>query len=251
MKGLNRVREGADFDEVIEDVVAARRVSNDPKELFGGPRDWIDSGIPPIAFLVANLLSDLRTAVYVALAAAAVMVAVRLVRRETLRHAFSGVFGVAIAAAIAARTGKAENFFLPGIIINVVYGGGFLLSALFGKPLVGVIMRMVLDRPKEWHDHPVVRRAYVEATFGWAAVFLVRATVQEVLRRAGELGLLTAAKLAMGWPLYLAALALTLPYVKWRAREVPVPASAEGEAEGGGEDAEDEAAEGVADRGGA
>ena len=252
MKGLPKVREGADVDEVLEEVVAARRAGTDPKELFGGPRDWLDSAIPPIAFLIANLVGGLRVAVYVALATAGVMVLIRLVTRETVRHAFSGVFGVGIAAGIAAWTGRAENFFLPGIVINVVYGSAFLLSVLLRKPLVGVIMRVVLERPKEWHDHPVVRRAYAEATIGWAAVFLVRAGVQEGLRQAEQLELLTVAKIAMGWPLYLGALALTLPYVKRRAREVPVPESAgEDEAETGGEDAGDDAAERVGDRGGA
>ena len=247
MKGLDKVREGADVDEILEEVVAARRAGTDPKELFGGPRDWVDSMVPPIAFFVATRVGELRTAVYVALGAAGVMVLVRLVRRETLRHAFSGVFGVLIAAYFAARTGKPENFFLPGIIINVVYGFGFLISAAVGHPLVGIIMRVVWERPKEWHEHPTVRRAYVEATIGWALVFLFRAVVQESLRRAGLVGPLTVAKIAMGWPIFLGALALTLPYVKRRTRDVPVPESAgEAEAEGGGEDAGDDAAEGVA-----
>lgn len=245
MKGLDKAREGADVDEILEEVVAARRAGTDPKELFGGPRDWVDGAVPPISFLIAHRVSgELRAAVYVALGAAGVMVLIRLVRRETLRHAFSGVFGVVIAALFAMRTGRAENFFLPGIIINVVYGFGFLLSAMFGHPLVGVIMRVVWERPKEFHEHPTVKRAYVEATIGWALVFLVRAIVQELLRRAGLLGALTITKIAMGWPLYLAALALTLPYVKWRTRGVPVPEAAdEAEAEG------DDAAEGVAGRG--
>ena len=237
MKGLDKVREGGDVDEILEDVVAARRVGSDPKELFGGPRDWVDGMVPPIAFLLANLFGDLRTAVYVALGAAGVLVLVRLVRRETLRHAFSGVFGVAIAAFIAERTGKAENFFLPGIIINAVYAVGFLASVAFRHPLVGVIMRLIIDKPKEWHSHPVVRRAYAEATVGWAGVFLLRVVVQEVLRRNEQLGLLTVAKIAMGWPLYLLALAATLPYVNRRTKDVPVPVSADdGDAEAGGED---------------
>ena len=245
MKGLDKVREGADVDEVLEEVVTARRASTDPKELFGGPRDWIDSALPPIALVVGNAVGELRTAVYVALATAAVITVIRLVRKETVRHAVSGVLGVGIGAGIAAWTGKAENYFLPGIFINLGYGALFLVSALVGKPLVGVIMRLVLDRPKEWHDDRRVRRAYVEVTIGWALVFLVRAFVQEYLRRQAALGLLAVAKIAMGWPLYLAALALTLPYVKWRARDVPVPEStAPDDAQ---DDAQDDAADGAED----
>ena len=242
MKGLGNIREGADVDEILEDVVAARRVGTDPKELFGGPRDWIDGALPPIGFIAGNAIGDLNTGIWAAVAIEVVVVLIRLVRRETLRHAFSGAMGVAIAVGIAKWTGDKDNFFLPGIIINAVYGVGFLLSVLFRHPLVGVVMRLIIEKPKEWHDHPVVRRAYAEATVGWAGMFLLRFGVQEFLRRNDQTGLLAVTKIAMGWPLYLLALAATLPYVKWRARDVPEPelVPAEGDAEAGGEDAEAE-----------
>lgn len=247
MKVPDHVPHGAEVDTVLEEVIAARRAGQDPKELFGGPRDWVDAALPPIGFFVGNLVGTLRTGIYLALAIEIVVVVIRLARRETLRHAFSGALGVAISAGIALWTGDRDNFFLPGIIINAVYGMVFLLSVVVGHPLVGVIMRVVLERPKEWHEHPVVRRAYAEATVGWSMVFLLRFGVQEFLRRNDQFTLLTVAKIAMGWPLYLLALATTLPYVKWRARDVPVPESAEGEAEAGGEDAGHDAAEPVAE----
>lgn len=251
MKGIDT--EGKDVDEILEEVVGARRAGQDPKELFGGPRDWIDSALPPAAFVIANIVGELRTAVYVAIATALVLVVVRLVMKETLRHAFSGVFGVAISAAIAAKTGEAKNFFLVGIVTNILYGAGFVVSVLVRHPIVGVIMRLVLEKhPKEWHEHPKVKRAYSEATLGWAAMFLLRFVVQATLYQDDQVGLLGAAKIAMGYPLFILLLAVTLPYVKWRTREVPVPESTpEGEAEARGEDTADHAPEPVGDSGGA
>jgi intracellular septation protein A len=234
---VKNVPHGGDVDELLEEVVAARRVGTDPKDLFGGPRDWVDSALPPIGFLIGNAVGDIDTGIWVAMAIVLVEVVVRLVRKETLRHAFSGVFGVAIAAGIAKMTGDADNFFLPGIVINAVYGVVFLLSVVFGHPLVGVVMRLILDKPKEWHDHPLVKRAYAEATVLWAGMFLLRFGVKEVLRRNDQTGLLAIAHIAMGWPLYLAVLGVTLPYVKWRTRSVPEP-----EPEPGGEDAEQQTA---------
>ncbi|MDQ1713701.1 MAG: hypothetical protein QOE45_3151 [Frankiaceae bacterium] len=229
------------LEEVLEDVIAARRAGTDPKELFGGPRDWIDSAVPPIAFVVGNAVGGLREAVWAAAVAVVVVVLVRLVRRETLRHAFSGVFGVGIAIGIAKATGQAKNFFLPGIIINAAYALAFVVSVVVGHPLVGAIMRLVLERPKAWHEHPRVKRAYAEATLGWAGISILRVVVQEGLRRADQVGWLAGTKIAMGWPLYLAALAVTKPYIDRRTRDVPVPEgsddAAEPEAEGGGEDA--------------
>jgi hypothetical protein len=243
VKGLERLREGGDVESVLEEVVAARSVGTELKDMFGGPRDWIDGAVPPAVFVLTNAVFHLRAALWAVGVAELVIVLIRVVRRETLRHAVSGVFGVGICVLFALKFGSG-GFFLPGIIINVLYAVGFLASITFGHPLVGVILRLVHEKPKEWHEHPTVRRAYVEATLAWAAMFAVRAIVQETLRRLHLIGWLAVAKIAMGYPLYLAVLAGTLPYVKWRTRDVPEPVvepesdlAAEPEPEAGGEDA--------------
>jgi hypothetical protein len=234
-------REGATVDEVLQEVLTARAGGNDIKELFGGPRDWIDAGVPTLAFMGGYLASSLRVGAWAAGVAMAVIVLVRLVRRETLRHAFSGVVGVAIAGLLALKTGQARNYFLPGIIINGVYAMVFFASVAFRRPLVGLILRMFSDKPAAWHEHPTVRRAYVEVTLLWALTFALRVGVQTTLWLLGLVGWLAATKIAMGYPLYLGALALTMPYVKRRTASVPVPEVAEPEAEPAGEDAEADA----------
>jgi hypothetical protein len=62
------------------------------------------------------------------------------------------------------------------------------------------------------------------ATAGWALVFAARAVVQGVLYAMDRPGLLAAAKLLMGWPLTIAAVALTVAYVK-RARALATATS--------------------------
>jgi hypothetical protein len=249
VSSLDKIRKAPDVDTAIEEAIAARRGSMDPKEMFGGPRDWVDQALPTVAFVSSNLVWGLDVAIRAALGTVVVLVLVRLVKRETLRHAFSGVFGVALAAVIAKKTGKDENYFLPGIITNLVYGFVFLVSALARKPLVGAIMRVLMEKPKAWHAHPRVRRAMTEATFGWAAVFLLRSAIMETLRRLDLTVLLGIAKIVMGYPLYIAALLLTMPYIKRRTRgvdeELPPEPVAEAEAGGGGEDAADDAEPGV------
>lgn len=244
MNRIDKIRKAPDVDTALEEVIAARRASMDPKEMFGGPRDWVDQALPPIAFVIGNLVGKLEMGIRFAIGAVVLVVIVRLVRRETLRHAFSGVIGVLIAVAFAKRTGEAKNYFLPGIIINGVYAFAFFLSAALRKPIVGFVMKILMDKPKAWHDDPRVRRAMIEATIGWGMVSVLRVVVQESLRRLDATGWLAVTKIAMGWPLYLAALALTLPYIKRRTREVPEyppdePVSdetAEGEPEAGGAD---------------
>jgi hypothetical protein len=251
MKGLDT--EGKDVDEILEEVVAARRAGTDPKDLFGGPRDWVDSMLPGLVVVVSVLYvkAPLRTGAYLALGMVALLVLIRLVRRETVRHAFSGVVGVGVSVFFMAVVGDVKGYFLPGIFVNLAYGGVFLLSVLARRPLVGVIMRLLLDKPKEWHQHKLVKRAYTEATLAWSAVFLLRVVVKGALYEADKTTLLAIAHFAMGYPLYLSALALTLPFVNRRTRDVPVPESAEGEAEAGGEDAAPDTAEPVGEGSGA
>ena len=252
MSRLDKIREAPDLDTALEEAIAARRAGMTPQEMFGGPRDWVDQALPPIAFVIGNAIGKLDAGIRAALGAMVVVVLVRLIRRETLRHAFSGAFGVLIAVLIAKKTGEAKNFFLPGIVINGVYAFAFFFSALIRRPLVGVIMKMFLEKPKQWHDHPMVRRAMTEATIGWGLVSVLRVAVQESLRRLDATGWLAVTKIAMGWPLYLLALAVTMPYIKRRTRGVPSfeeEAEADPEAGGGdaGEDAEDGVEPGAAD----
>lgn len=221
MSSLDKIRKAPDAESALEEAIAARRASMDPKDMFGGPRDWVDQALPPIAFVIGNAIGKLDVGIRSAIGALVLVVIVRLIRRETLRHAFSGVIGVLLAVAIAKRTGEAKNFFLPGIVINGVYAFAFLFSALIRKPLVGIIMKLFLEKPAQWHAHPVVRRAMTEATIGWGLVSVLRVVVQESLRRLDATGWLAVTKIAMGWPLYLLALAVTMPYINWRTRSVP------------------------------
>ena len=194
-------------------------------ESIGGKRGLVDSGLPAIIFVlvnsVAQVWSSRETALRAAMISAIVfgvgLVVLRLVRKETLQQAISGFLGLAIAVFFAARSGEARGFFLPGILINVAYSVAFLGSAVAGWPLIGVIYASIEGWDRSWRQQPRLRRAFVYASAGWALVFASKALVQGVLYAMDRPGLLAATKLLMGWPLYIAAGALTLAYVK-RAR---------------------------------
>ena len=194
-------------------------------EALGGKRGLIDSGLPAVVFVFVNSVVQAFTARETALRAALVgavvtgigIVVLRLVRKETLQQAISGFLGLAIAVFFAARSGEARGFFLPGIFINIAYGTVFLGSALLGRPIVGAIYAAVEGLDKRWREDTRLRRAFAVASLGWAVVFASRAVVQSVLYVMDRPGLLAAAKLLMGWPLTIAAVALTVAYVK-RAR---------------------------------
>ena len=106
---------------------------------LGGWRGMLDATLPTMAFVVANSLAGLRAGIWAALGAAVLLFGLRLVRRESVQQAFSGVFGVAIAVAIAAASGQARDFFVPGLIRNAALGVVLIGSIAVRWPLVGVV----------------------------------------------------------------------------------------------------------------
>ncbi len=106
---------------------------------LGGWRGMLDATLPTVAFIVANSVAGLRAGIWAALGVAVLLFGLRLVRRESVQQAFSGLFGVAIAVAIAAASGQARDFFVPGLIRNAALGVVLIGSIAFRWPLVGVV----------------------------------------------------------------------------------------------------------------
>ncbi len=180
---------------------------------IGGSRGLIDSSLPTAIFLVVYLAtgSQLMPSVWAAVGGGVVVAILRKVRGEPLQQVFAGLIGVGIAAFLAARTGRAEDFFLPGILINIAYGAGFAISALIRRPLVGYAAGAVSGDLTSWYRDSDARRAATTATWLWAGMFAFRVIVQLPLYLAGLVGPLGAAKLVMGWPLFL-----LVAYVSYR-----------------------------------
>ncbi len=185
-------------------------------DAMGGGHGIADSSLPGLAFVVGYTASgqNLEAAVWAAVAVGAVLLVLRLVRRETLQFAIAGFVGVAIAAFIAQKTGKAENFFLPGLLLNLAYAIAYLVSIVVRWPLVGVFVGPLVGEGMEWRKDPRLMRVYTRASWIWVGLFVVRLMVQLPLFLAGELVALGVAKTAMGFPVF--ALAVWLSYLVMR-----------------------------------
>lgn len=195
---------------------------------IGGWRGVLDSSLPAVLFVLVYTRLGLRPAVYAALGLAAVLLVVRLLRREPVRYAANGFAGVAISTLFALWLGRAEGYFLPGIIVNAVYAAVFLISVAVRRPLVGLVIKALSPADAAGPVDGRVARVHMWATVGWAAVFATRAGVQGALYLAGRPGWLATAKLALGWPLTLLALAATVAAVRRVRPAAPVEAAPEG-----------------------
>jgi hypothetical protein len=185
-------------------------------EAVGGPLGLVETSLPAVAFVIAYVASgsDTNTAAGVAVGLALVLAVARIVRRESPRHALSGLVGVAFAAFIATRSGKAEDFFLPGLLANAAYASAFVISIAVRRPLVGLIVSQLDGEGPGWREDPERVRAFTRASWLWAAMFVLRLAVQLPLYLAGAVVALGIARTAMGLPLFALALWLTWRLVR-------------------------------------
>ncbi|MGZ4542332.1 MAG: DUF3159 domain-containing protein [Mycobacteriaceae bacterium] len=178
-------------------------------EQMGGPGGVVASSLPVVVFVIVNSFAGLTGAMWSAVAAAVAIAGLRLVRREGLQPAVSGLFGVAIAAYLAHRTGSAKGYFLLGIYTSLAYGAVFAISVLVRRPLVGVVWSLLNGHGWAWRAQPVAVRAFDVATLAWVGVFGARFVVQQWLYGNDQTGWLAVARIAMGLPLYGLALLVT------------------------------------------
>ena len=189
------------------------KFSFDLLEEIGGPQGVADSSIPAIVFVAVYTLggSDISLSGLCAVGSGVLIGALRLYKGESLRFALAGFVGVAVAAFIASRTGRAEDFFLPGLLLNAGYAAAYLVSILVRWPLLGVILGPATGNGMAWRKDPDQVRAYSLASWIWVGVFGARLAVQLPFYLAGSLVALGIAKTAMGLPVF--ALGVWLSYL--------------------------------------
>jgi hypothetical protein len=188
---------------------------------LGGPQGIADSSLPALVFVVAYTFTgnEITFAALCALGVAVLMAAARIARRQTLQFALAGLAGVAIAAFVADRTGRAEDFFLPGLLLNLGYMLAYLVSIAVRRPLLGLIVGPITGEGMSWRDDPERLRQYTLASWIWVGVFALRFAVQLPLYLAGAVLALGIAKTAMGLPIFL--IAIWLSYLVLRETEPP------------------------------
>ena len=188
----------------VEDLVRTRLSA-----ALGGWRGLLDSAAPALAFLVTWLVThDLRFSVGASLAVLLVALVARVARRETLQHALGGILTTAVAAFIASRTGRAQDVFLPGILLNLGLGVVFALSMLARWPVVGFLVGAVTEDPTAWRRDRGIVSLCQKLTGLLLAGYVVRAAVQLPLYLSGNTTALAISKLVLGWPLLVAGIAI-------------------------------------------
>ena len=170
---------------------------------LGGWRGVFDSGIPSLTFVIAYLATgqNLKPSLGAAIAAGIVIVIVRLVQRQGVQQVISGFLGLAFSAWLASRSGRAEDFFLPGLLLNGVYAAVFLISILIRRPLMAYAIGAISGDVSGWLTNPRKRRAATAATSVWVVLFFGKLVIQVPLYWAGAVAALGVARVLLGYPL--------------------------------------------------
>ncbi|MGH8970949.1 MAG: DUF3159 domain-containing protein, partial [Actinomycetes bacterium] len=100
---------------------------------------------------------------------------------------------------------------------NAAYALVMTLSVLLRWPVVGIMIGSVTGDLTSWRQDPGIVRLCSRLTWVLAAPCVVRVAVQYPLYLAGEVGWLGVSKIALGWPLQVAALAM-MAYLLARGR---------------------------------
>jgi hypothetical protein len=204
------------------DSAAAAMTSEEPPSLtdaVGGPLGVAESALPAAAFVVTYTASgqDTTAALIAAIALGVVFAVARIARGQTVQFALAGLGGLALSAYVVSRTGKAEDFFLPGLLANAAYAAAYLISIVVRWPLLGVILAALRGGDMSWRKDPEAVRSYSRASWVWVALFSLRLAVQLPLYLASALTALGVARIAMGIPLFAVGIWLSWLILRPRA----------------------------------
>ena len=180
-------------------------------DLLGGRRAAVDATVPAAGYVLGWLGGGRSVAIgsAVAVLAALAVSAWRLGRGDRPRAVLIGLLGVCVAALIALRTGRAEDFFLLQLLSNAASALTWAVSIVVRWPLLGVVVGAVLRQRTAWRRDPALLRAYARGSWVWVGQYVVRVTVFLPLYAAGQTVALGMARVVLTWPLVAACLAVS------------------------------------------
>lgn len=200
-------------------------------EAFGGVRGMVETVLPGLLFVtIYTVNQDLHWSAIAALVVSLVLVAVRLVRRDTVKHAFSGVFGVAFGVVFAMMTGNAKDFYLPGMLYTLGLALAYIVTTLCGVPLIGLMLGPVFKENLSWRTrNPGRKKAYSKASWAWGLILLGKCAILFPLYWWADTAQLGWVLIALKIPPFL--LAVWLTWVFLAKAPAPIDVFAEMEAE--------------------
>ncbi len=205
---------------------AARAAAGRTLERVGGPVGLAVATAPTVAFVAADAAAGLGTALAALGVTAVAASAVRLARREPPGAAVAGLAVAAVCATVAAVAGEARAFFLPTMVLPVVFVLAYVVSLGVGRPLTGLMVNRLAGGPRDWSRQPRLRRVHTVASLVGLAMAAANLVVRVVFYVADEPAALAVVQVA-ATSLFAVHFAVTLVVTRrvvGSSLRTPVPA---------------------------
>jgi len=188
------------------------------RELLGGRGGALDATVPAVAFVVGLTVAQgvgwdqpVAWGGGAAVVVAIVLGVFRLATGKRPRSVLFGLLGVAVAALIALRTGRAADFFLVQIASNAASALAWAVSIVIRWPLLGVVVGTALGQKTAWRKDRDLMRGYQRASWAWVLQYLLRLAVFIPLYYANAVVALGVARAVLTWPLVAVCVAVSWP----------------------------------------
>jgi hypothetical protein len=192
---------------------------------LGGRRGMVEAAVPTLTFTLTYVSTkELQLAIGASVTFALLMLGIRLAQRGPVQYVLNALVGIGIGCLfvwLGGRSGgdeaqQALAYFLPGLIYNTGYAVVLVVSILVRWPLMGLMVGSVAEDPFAWRQDPQVVRLCSNLTWVLVVPCILRVLVQAPIYLGGRAAAdadpyvtaLGFAKVGMGWPLQLGALAL-------------------------------------------
>ncbi|MBV7363748.1 DUF3159 domain-containing protein [Actinomycetaceae bacterium TAE3-ERU4] len=176
-----------------------------PLKAVGGVLGIVAAALPALLFLIFFLIIDLVPALLVAILSLVPITGYALITKQSLSPVFSGFVGVGISAAFAYWSGSGANFYITGLIINLVYALLVLALILLRKDPIGLAVELINPQiPKGWREEEIysqLKTACLISSYLWLGLYILRTVIQIPLWYLNLVGPLGISKLLMGLPL--------------------------------------------------
>ncbi|MFF0624159.1 DUF3159 domain-containing protein [Streptomyces sp. NPDC004296] len=142
---------------------------------------------PVFGFTVSFAVTHrLAVALALAIAAGAAVCVYRMVRREPVRRPLAALGLICVGGVLAARTGQATDFFLPGLVVHCVMAVVTPVLLVLGWPPMGLLVGAVTGERTGWRRCRIRRWAFTKGNLVILAGHLVMLAVQLPLFLSGQ-----------------------------------------------------------------
>lgn len=191
--------------------VAAETARDAIAAATGGWRAQIEAVVPSVLFIVSLVISgDVNLSVIAPIAFSVLAILLRIIQTQDVTASIGGLVGVLVAAGLSLLSGQGKNYFVVGLWTSGIFAIVFLVSMLVKRPIAGVIVNLIADKPEgkhveeiPWYVQKAKFRKALLVTAVWTVMFILRLSVQLPLYLSGEEVALGIWRLALGIPLFI------------------------------------------------